>query len=154
MLDMEIAAAKRWLNQWGLATFALTLVIARPAGAINIEFDYTYDTTRFFGVDNPSGATAGAQARAALEAVGAFYSSILTDTFSSIQTPANYASEQFNGVAFWNWSLDFSHPSTGGDLSLQNEIIGANDYRIYAGARELGATLGIGGPGGDPLNFN
>jgi hypothetical protein len=153
-MHMEIAAAKRRLKRSGLAAFALALVIARPTSAINIDFDYDYDTTSFFGVGNPSGAAAGAQARAALEAVGSFYSSILTDSFSSIQTPPNFSSEQFNGVAFFNWSLDFSHPSTGGDLSLQNEIIPANEYRIYAGARELGSTLGIGGPGGYGLSSN
>jgi hypothetical protein len=146
--------SKPRFNRWRLAAFALALVMAAPVSAINIEFDYTYDTTDFFGAGNPSGATAGEQALAALEAVGEFYSTILTDTFSSIQTPANYASEQFNGVAFWNWSLDFSHPSTGGDLSLQNQNIAANEYRIYAGARELGSTLGIGGPGGYQLNSN
>lgn len=132
----------------GCALLALALA-AGQARAVNVTLDYTYDTTNFFGAGNPSGATAGAQARAALEAVANFYSDILDDTFSAIQTPPNYSSQTFNGVAFWTWSLNFTHPVTAGTVTLQNQVIGANEYRIYAGARNVGGTtLGIGGPGG------
>ena len=61
---------------------------APPAAAINLQIDYTYDTTNFFGSGNPQGAAAGVQAKAALEAAASFYSTILTDSFSAIQTPA------------------------------------------------------------------
>jgi hypothetical protein len=126
---------------------------ATPARAINIVLNYDYDTSNFFGAGNPSGAAAGTQARAALEAAASFYSNILEDTFSSIQTPPNFASSQFNGIAFWDWSLNFSHPNTGGNVTLQNELIAANEYRIYAGARNIG-SLGIGGPGGYSYGTN
>ena len=117
--------------------------------AISVTLDYTYDTSNFFGAGNPSGAAAGAQAKAALEAAALFYSTILTDTFSSIQTPPDFSSSQFDGVAFWSWSLNFSHPGTGGSVVLENQSIPADEYRIFAGARSIsGTTLGIGGPGG------
>jgi hypothetical protein len=131
----------------GLIVLLAALLWTRPAGAINIVLNYTYDTSNFFGAGNPSGAAAGMQARAALEAAASFYSGILNDTFSAIQTPPNFVSQQFNGVAFWEWSLDFTHPGTGGNVTLQNQAIAADEYRIYAGARNIG-TLGVGGPGG------
>ncbi len=132
-----------------LAAGLLFTATVRPSLAVNITLDYTYDTSNFFGAGNPSGATAGAQAKATLEAVASYYSTILDDSFSAIQTPPNFASSQFDGVAFWDWSLNFSHPGTGGSVTLQNQTIPANEYRIYAGGRNIaGATLGIGGPGG------
>lgn len=125
------------------------LSTAQPARAINVNIDYTYDTNNFFGSGNPSGAAAGLLARDALEAAASFYSEILTDTFSEISTPAPFSSSTFNGVATWTWNLNFSHPTTGGNVSLVDQSIGADEYRIYAGARSIaGTTLGIGGPGG------
>jgi len=139
---LRFASAAAWL-------LALVSGFSQPAHAVNLTLDYTYDTSNFFGAGNPSGPAAGAEAKAALEAAAGYFSTILTDTFSSIQTPPNFSSSQFDGVAFWEWSLNFSHPGTGGAVTLQNLSIPANEYRIYAGARNIsGSTLGIGGPGG------
>ena len=123
----------------------------RPVAAITLQLDYSYDdeVTQFFGPGNPAGATAGAQARAALNAAASYYSQILTDTFSSIQTPPELVSSVSTGVASWSWSMNFSDPSTGDDVEIENATITADIYRIYAGARPLSpSTLGIGGPGG------
>ncbi|MCA9231974.1 MAG: matrixin family metalloprotease, partial [Planctomycetales bacterium] len=115
--------------------------------AVNITIDYQYDTNNFFGAGNPSGAIAGAQAKAALEAAASFYSGILTDTFSAIQTPAPYLGDL--DTQTWEWSAVFNNPQTGGNVTLVDETIAADEYRIYVGARSLsGNTLGIGGPGG------
>jgi hypothetical protein len=147
--DIMPRSASRLVATGLLAVGALLAALTRPSHAVNITLDYTYDTSNFFGAGNPSGATAGAQAKAALEAVASFYSTILTDTFSAIQTPPDFSSSQFNGVAFWDWSLNFSHPGTGIPETLENQAIPADEYRIYAGARGIsGNTLGIGGPGG------
>jgi hypothetical protein len=119
------------------------------ANAISISVDYTYDVSNFFGSGNPNGPLAGAEAKSALEAAATYYSNILTDTFSPIQTPPNFHSAQFDGVAFWNWTMNFANPATGTTVTLQNQSIAADEYRIYVGARSLsGSTLGIGGPGG------
>ena len=121
----------------------------RCVQAINLELDYTYDTYSFFGAGNPDGAAAGAQAKASLEAAASYFSEILTDTFSSIETPAPFASNSFGGIATWTWNLNFTHPGTGATVSLTDPPVAADEYRIYAGARNLsGNTLGIGGPGG------
>src|SRR5690606_25583943 len=128
----------------------LAITDRHRAEAITLQVDYSYDAvTQFFGANNPAGSAAGAQARAALDAAANYYSQILTDTFSSIQTPPALESSQFFGVASWNWWMTFDDPSTGSELTIENATIGENVYRIYAGARALsGTTLGIGGPGG------
>lgn len=132
-----------------LAAGLLFGAMVHPSRAVNITLDYAYDTSNFFGAGNPSGATAGAQAKAALEAVASFYSTILTDTFSAIQTPPEFHSATFPSTAHWNWSLNFSHPGNGTDVAIDNTTIAADEYRIYAGGSSIGGTtLGIGGPGG------
>ena len=122
---------------------------AAPLRAVTVTLDYQFDTNDFFGAGNPDGAVAGAEARASLEAAASFFSGILTDTFSEIQTPAPFSSAMFSGMVTWQWSLDFSNPQTGLNVTLQDETIAADEYRIYVGARSLtGSTLGVGGPGG------
>jgi len=120
-----------------------------PLFAINVSVDYTYDTSDFFGAGNPDGAMAGAMARNSLEAAAGYYSEILTDTFSSIHTPATFYSGTFAGVFTWQWQLDFPNPYTGVTTTLYDQTIAEDEYRIYVGARSLsGSTLGEGGPGG------
>jgi len=129
---------------WLLAVVAGT---SQSARAVNLTLDYTYDTSNFFGAGNPSGAAAGGQAKAALEAAASFYSTILTDTFSTIQKPADFHSAVFPSTAFWNWSVNFSHPGNGTEVTIDNPTIAADEYRIYAGGSSIGGTtLGIGGP--------
>ena len=124
--------------------------------AITVSINYAYDDyengvdgasgPKFFGVGNPGGATAGAQAKAALEAAASFYSTILTDTFSAIQPPPDFQSS-FGGSATFIWNMAFQNPSDATkSISLTNPVVAANEYRIYAGARSIaGSTIGIGG---------
>lgn len=147
-MDQHVERTTPWAAGLRGVMLATALVIAMPAArAVNIVLDYTYDTSNFFGAGNPSGAVAGTQAKAALEAVASFYSGILNDTFSAVQIPPNYPSQVFNGVAFWGTELEFTHPTSGGTVTLTNQTRVADEYRIYTGARDLGSTtLGIGGP--------
>ena len=135
-----------------LQVFFIVLVFGCSAAslrAVTITLDYQFDTNNFFGAGNPSGATAGAEARASLEAAASFFSGVLTDTFTKIQTPAPFNSTSFGGTVTWQWSLDFQNPQTGLTTTLFDETIAADEYRIYVGARSLtGNTLGVGGPGG------
>lgn len=136
------------------ALWAVLCLAARPAAAINLQIDYTYDLpanggSNFFGGGNPQGANGGAQAKAALEAAASFYSTILTDSFTAIQTPAQFHSSQFDGQVTWQWTETFNNPDTNAAVTVTNASIAANQYVIYAGARGLsGSTAGIGGPGG------
>src|SRR6185503_4922954 len=136
--------ARAWL------AFAL-LAIAQPAQAITLQVDYTYDTSNFFGAGNPQGALAGAQAKASLEAAANYFSSILTDSFSSIQTPAPLHSTfpGSTGLVTWTWNESFSNPTTGADVLVNDPTVPANKYIIYAGGSNLtGSTAGIGAVGG------
>lgn len=127
----------------------MLLLCAQRADAITLQINYSYDTSNFFGAGNPQGATAGAQAKASLEAAANYFSSILNDSFTAIQTPAPYHSSVSDGVVTWTWDESFSNPTTGLSTTVENPVVSANQYVIYAGARSLaGATAGIGGPGG------
>jgi len=139
----------RLMKSKTLVFLTLVFCFPMPLQAIEITLDYLYDSNNFFGAGNPDGATAGAEAKATLEAVADYYSGILTDTFSTIQTPAPFGPGQFGGTAVWQWSLNFNDPQTGSSTTLFDETIVADEYRIYVGARSLsGNTLGVGGPGG------
>jgi hypothetical protein len=47
-----------------------------------------------------------------------------------------------------SWTAVFNHPSTGVSHSIGNMTIEADELVIFVGARELGGSLGSGGPGG------
>jgi hypothetical protein len=122
-----------------------SLVVAAVAHAIQVNVDYTYDTTGFFAVGSP--------ARHTLERVADFYSDLLDDAFSPISTPAPFTSsippQQNPGTATWQWTMNFLNPSGAGEITLIDKTIAANEYRLYVGAQNLpGTTLGQGGPGG------
>lgn len=136
--------------------FALMpLLFAQPAAAITLQVNYTYDTSNFFGAGNPQGATAGAQAKASLEAAASYFSNILNDSFTAISVPAPFHSSVSDTVVYWTWKEDFSDPSTGASAFVTDPTVSANSYIIYAGARGLsGATAGIGGPGGFSYSSN
>jgi hypothetical protein len=115
----------------------------------NYDYEANTDGPKFFGIGNPGGAAAGAQAKAALEAAASFYSTILTDTFSAIQTPPPLHSAVTADEQVWKWTMTFPNPATGGTIALDDQFIAVDEYRIYAGGRPIaGSTVGIGGPGG------
>ena len=112
-------------------------VVAQQAAAITLQVDYTYDTSNFFGVGNPQGATAGAQAKASLEAAASYFSSILTDSFSAIQTPAPFHSSVSDGLVTWTWQESFANPTTGAPVTVNDAMVPANRYIIYAGGKQF-----------------
>jgi hypothetical protein len=125
------------------------VALAAPASAVTVKIDYTYDTNNFFGAGNPQGATAGMQAKAALESAAGFFTNILNDTLSSIQTPPTFHSSVSNGQISWAWTMKFDHSATGALLEIADSTVPANEYLVFAGARSLsGTTAGVGGPGG------
>lgn len=109
-------------------------------GAIDIVFDYTYDTQGFF--------TSNPQAVARLEEAAVFYEAIIQDSLDAI-----VPGEVFNeGTPFEfsnSWTASFSHPGTGDTQQVVDATIPQDQILVYAGGRELGSsTLGRGGPGG------
>src|SRR5829696_2310262 len=139
-------------SQTSLLWIVLCLT-THPAAAINVLINYTYDTTNFFGTGNPQGAAAGAEAKAALEAAASFYSTILTDSFSVIQTPPQFHSSQFDGQVIWHWTENFNNPTTNSPVIVTDATIAADQYVIYVGARGL-ASAATAGPGGFSWNSN
>jgi hypothetical protein len=131
-----------------LAAFGSILLLlgdVTQSPAIDVTIDYTYDTDDFFAVGSP--------ARLTIEAVANFYSDILDDTFSPISTPPPLVSslppDQNPGTAYWEWTMLFNHPSAPGQVTLLDETIEADEYRIFVGAKSLpGDAVGQGGTGG------
>ena len=115
-----------------LAGLLLSLV-AHAAAAVNITFDYTYDTTGFF---------ANAAAKNTLNQAGAYLGSRLQDQLTAITSGGvnDFTAKFFNP----------SDPNTAtSNVSLPNSSVAANTILVYVGASNLGATtLGIGGFGG------
>jgi hypothetical protein len=112
------------------AVLAATLFLTiERAEALDIQFDYTYDTGSFF--------VGHADRISLLDQAAAVFESRLIDTLSGI-TPS--------GSNTWDASI-FS-PVTGDLIGLGNLTIQTGVIRVYVGARQLdGSTLGVGGPG-------
>jgi hypothetical protein len=139
--------AKKLPEAIAVIVCASLLYLPSSVSAITVSINYDYDANgpKFFGVGNPGGAAAGAQAKAALEAAASFYSTILTDAFSAIQVPAEFHSSS-GGMATFFWKPSFSNPISGASELVTIGGLAADEYRIYAGARSLSAgTLGVGG---------
>jgi hypothetical protein len=132
-----------------LAVFAAFLSINRPAEAVTLRIDYGRDTNNFF--------PAGSQARAAMEEAATFYSGILEDTLSEIETPAKFLGS-LGGEVTWHWRRSYINPSgvgtifeTDTDPNNPNADISldADELVVFVGARDLpGDEAGLGGPGG------
>lgn len=95
---------------------------------INIQWDYTYDSSGFF--NDPD-------ARSVLEQVATDFESRIEDTLLPI-TPGGVNS----------WTAVISNPATGTGATINNLNIAADTILIYVGARNLPSGLGLGGPGG------
>jgi hypothetical protein len=104
--------------------------LAGPTYAIDIVFDYTYDTNNYFGGANVSRRSLLDQAATTFEG--------FTDNLTAITSGGsnNFTARPFN-------------PSGGADLELTNFSVPANVVTVFAGAQTFsGNTLAIGGPGG------
>lgn len=110
-----------------LCTGALSLC-SHQAAAININFDYTYDTLGFFTT----------QAKNVLNSAGAFFEALLTDDLTAITSSGSNS-----------FDADFNRPDTGAGTTINSFSVVADTLTVFAGGRSLGgSTLGIGGPGG------
>ena len=109
---------------------AAYLLLAGSVRALDIQFDYTYDTGNFF--------VGHADRQSLLDAAAAVFELRLTDTLTAI-TPSGTNT----------WTANFNNPTTGAAVMVSNPSIAQGVVRVYVGARQLGTTtLGIGGPGG------
>ena len=103
--------------------------LSQQAAAINIEFDYSFDSNNFFNT----------QARKdVLSAAGSFFTDIIQDDLTAINS---------GGVN--NFDAIFSNPGSGASETISGFSVAADTLTVFAGGRSLtGSTLGVGGPGG------
>ena len=111
------------------ALAAVVLAVwGQSASALNISFDYSYDSSGFF---------ADAARRSTLQQAGNYLGSRLSDNLSAITSSGG---NQF--------TASFGNPSTGAGASIASYSVAANTLVIFVGAQNLGSSLGQGGPGG------
>ncbi|MBE3070952.1 MAG: PEP-CTERM sorting domain-containing protein [Planctomycetes bacterium] len=114
----------------------VVLAVATVAGAVRgaegltIQFDYRYDTAGFF---DPA---AHPERRTAL-ASAATWATTFTDDLAAIVPSGDN-----------EWEAGFWRPDTGDWFDLPGLVVPADTLIIFAGARDLGGSLGLGGPGG------
>lgn len=111
------------------ASAVLIATLSVPAQAIDVVFDYTYDSAGFFTSEK----------RGVLDQVAQVFSLNLVDTLSAI-TPSG--SNAFT-ARLYNPQDPF-----GAELQINNFSIPENEIRIFVGSHAFsGQTLGVGGPG-------
>lgn len=112
---------------------AVDVLETRVLPAVFLQFDYSLDANNFFDPSIPA-------RRIALEAAGDAISSRLEDVLEEIIPHKDNPAD--------TWSAIYTNPATGVQESTDDLIIGESIVIVYAGGRQLGSTLGIGGPGG------
>lgn len=106
-----------------------------PAHAINIEFDYTYDTRGFF-TDQITGAPI-TERRQLLETAASYYSGFTDDLAPIAPQPGD------------TWSVSFGHPSFAGPaVTLTDLSVPEDTIRVYVGGSSSApGVLGAAGIG-------
>ena len=89
----------------------------------NIQLDYRFDSQGFFNNTNR---------RNTLEAAVSVWEGLLADEFTNVPTGTD---------------LSVTNPETGQTVGFESDFE-IDDLVIFVGARELGTTLGVGGPSG------
>ncbi|RMG39418.1 MAG: hypothetical protein D6725_05225 [Planctomycetota bacterium] len=98
---------------------------------ITIVFDYSRDANGFFSDQ---------ARRDLLETAGVMLGNRLQDQLLEIDQ------SRFPGAV--SWAATFTNPSTGASDSVPGLVVPEDTLIVYVGARQLGSTLAIGGPGG------
>ncbi len=96
--------------------------------SVSASIDYSFDTQNFFDT---------AEKRAVLQAAADSIVDRFEDDLLALSPSGGNT-----------WSATFFHPGTGSTQSVSNLNVGSDEIVIYAGGRNLGSTLGQGGPGG------
>jgi hypothetical protein len=113
----------------------ISLLASYNAVAIQIEFDYRFDTRGFF-TDEVTGAPI-VERRQILDLAASYYSGF-TDQLTSINS----------GISD-SWSVSFTHPSLDGSpVTLVDEVIATNTIKIFVGgSNSAPGVLGFAGNG-------
>jgi hypothetical protein len=114
------------------AAFALFCFVTVSAQAIVIQLDYSYDLNGFFEQ---------AGAKEAMRKAADLFEELITDSLLRIDPDAYFGSGN-------TWTARASHPGTGGFIDLVDLIVPADTLIVFVGGRNLGGSIGLGGPGG------
>lgn len=123
----------------------LTIFAGSRVAALEIIFDYSFDTNNFFDPAFP-------ERRAALEIAGQYYARF-ADNLTRIEPAASTGVHEIDPETYTGpfeiWSARFFAPGTGADTFVGGLIVPEDSVIIYAGGRNIdnGATLGRGGSG-------
>jgi len=133
--------------------FAMCLLCltASAARAINIEFDYTYDTYEFddgtIGFFNKY-----PQARADLATAAKVFERFQDQLDAIVPSSDTHPNDVAPGGPYDIWAAEFTHPSSGASLSVPGLVIPENTVRVFAGGFDLGgSTVGRAGSGGSTV---
>lgn len=129
-----------WIQRTRDACFLLLcLSFTLQAEAITIDIDFATGTL-FSPLDD-------AQAKATINAAADAVSDALTGSLNAITTDV-YMGTNGSTTATFDWSFNYTDPSTGSLAVEETPSIAADTIKIFVGARSLsGSTLGVGGPG-------
>lgn len=116
---------RRSLVLVGIWAGLAAVVIPARAGIV-IQFDYTYDTGKFFSKE----------AKAALEKAAESYT-VFTDKLSEVKPGGDD-----------EWEVNFDNPGDGMQVKLKNPTVAKDTLVVYVGARDLTGELARGGFGG------
>jgi hypothetical protein len=113
---------------WGDGTVTSGDVSAAGGGSLVGHVDYSLDTNNFFDTQPKK------------------------DLFQlAVDTVLSHLGDDLAAIApngRNTWTGEFSHPGTGATHSITNLQVARNEIVIYAGGRDLGETIAVGGPGG------
>lgn len=133
------------LVDWGDGTTsAATITGGNQTGNLRVVFDYSLDTSRFFGT------SANDIRRVRLQQAADALVSRFSDTLTAV-APAQFVTVR---PQIFHPSLGPANSATGNLIDLpQNPTIAANTIIVFAGARDLpGAVRGVGGT--SAINFS
>jgi hypothetical protein len=113
------------------------------ANALNIQLDYSLDSTGFFA--------GNATAMAAVNAAALDLGNAILPSLGAVTTDM-YSGTNGSTTATLDWGLTFTNPSTGAVVTLNTFAFAANTVRFYVGMTPLtGPTLGQGSPGASTI---
>ena len=120
----------------------LSTLLVTPINAINIVIDFDTHSSAFF--NDP---TNGAAARAAVQAAADDISAAITTDLNALPTDRVFTGTSGGTTYTYTTTFRYTNPNTGSNVTFTDSL-GADEFRIYVGARALGgSTLGQGGPG-------
>jgi hypothetical protein len=107
---------------------ALTALASAGANAFTIQFDYSYDDNGFFAEESR---------KTLLQHAGDYFEARISDDLDAIAP---------GGIN--NFTAQVRRPDTGALIGIPNLFVEADTLVVFVGGRNLGGSLGVGGPAG------